>query len=110
MGHPSYYIFAVPLAMVAIGIVCAQLQGRAVAVAAAALLVGLSQAKPLPGSPLQGHEDFRSIAQAAALAADKDTLFLYPWKPNRFLYRVYLDRYLQSDSGPRLVPVSQAAE
>lgn len=110
MGHPRYYIFAVPLAMVAIGIVCAQLQGRAVAVAAAALLVGLSQAKPLPGSPLQGHEDFRSIAQAAALAADKDTLFLYPWKPNRFLYRVYLDRYLQSDSGPRLVPVSQAAE
>lgn len=110
MGHPRYYIFAVPLAMVAIGIVCAQLQGRAVVVAAAALMVGLSQAKQLPGNPLQGYEDFRAIAQAGAQAADKDTLFLYPWKPNLFLYRVYLDRYLQGDSLQRLVPVSQASE
>jgi uncharacterized membrane protein len=110
MGHPRYYIFAVPVAMVAVAMVCAQLRGRWVVLAAVLLIGLLSRTPPLKGTVLHGEEDFHGMVRAAVQASDAQTVFLYPWAPNRYLYRLYLDRYLQTDSRPRLESISQAGE
>jgi len=110
MQHPRYYIFAVPLAVLGMAAVWAMVSPRWVSVGVGVVWLALVLAPRLPGTALQGGEDFRSAVRAAAQDADAGTLFLYPWRPNQNLYRVYLERYLGKDSRPQLVPVSGSAE
>lgn len=105
MMHPRYYIFALPFVMVAFAIVLAELR-RTWLMALAAVLLAVLAARDLRHPTLILREDFRQMAQTAVQDAGPDTLFLYPWAPNRNTYRVYLERFLGQDIRPRLVAIS----
>jgi uncharacterized membrane protein len=105
MGHVRFYIFAMPLLAVAGAIMLAQLQ-RHWATTAAAVLI-LATAWPTTYSKeLAVLEDFRAMTEAGIRGADEQTLFLYPWGPNRDHYRIYLERMLKQDVRARMVGVS----
>ena len=109
MAHPRYYIFALPFVVVMMGMVFAELRQRWLMLGAALLLVALA----VPGIlsvPSQNHEDFRAMTLYGVQVSDKDTLFLYPWLPNRDVYRVYLERFLGQDSRSRMVGISTSQD
>lgn len=110
MYHPRYYIFAVPLMVVVVALVLAELRGRWQAVAAM-VLAGSALLSVPPGRPLGGgYEQFREMTAFGVRGASDDTLFLYPFVANRNYYRLYLDRFLGTDSRPRMVGVNYAED
>lgn len=108
MAHPRYYVFAVPLFAVMAAVLLAQLP-RAGAVVAAVVIT--TTAVPATYSKqLQNLEDFRAMTQTALQGSDQDTLFLFPWAPNRDMYRIYLDKLSGQDNRSRMVGVSHSHE
>lgn len=106
MAHPRYFLFCVPLVAVVLGMVLAELRGRWLVTGGVLMVVLLSKAPPLPGTSLTAREEFREMTQFAVEGVERDSLFVYPWLPNRDLYRVYLDRLLGEDSRARMVATS----
>ena len=105
MSHPRFFIFILPFVAVMLGLVFAELRQRwLIAVAALALVVLAAPSTHLTGASVS--EDFRGMSLAGVRGSDKDTVFLYPWVPNRNLYRVYLERFLGEDPRSRMVGVS----
>lgn len=105
MSHPRFFIFILPIVAVMIGLVFAELRQRWLITVAALALVALAA----PSTRLSGasvSEDFRGMSLAGVRGSDKDTVFLYPWVPNRNVYRVYLERFLGEDPRSRLVGIS----
>lgn len=109
MAHPRYYIFAVPLFAVLAGVLLAQVHRTGWAVVTA-ILITIVAIPATHSKQLQNLEDFRSIAHAALKDSDQDTLFLFPWTPNRDLYRVYLDKLSGQDNRSRMVGISHSSE
>lgn len=105
MAHPRFYIFALPFVVVMMGLVFAELRQRWLMLGAALLLVTLT-VPAIRSAPSANNEDFRAMTSYGVRVSDKDTLFLYPWEPNRNVYRVYLDRFLDQDSRSRMVGIS----
>ncbi len=105
MAHPRFYIFVLPFVVVMMGMVFAELRQRWLMLGVALLLV-VSTVPGILSAPSQNKEDFREMTLYGVRASDRDTLFLYPWEPNRNVYRVYLDRFLEQDSRSRMVGIS----
>ena len=107
MAHPRYYIFVVPLAAVAMAVVLAELRGTALKAAAAVAIVAL--AVPWLQKPSwMEQEDYRAMARYAAQDVTAETPFIFPWAPNRDMYRFYLDKMLGRDTRAVLVATSGA--
>lgn len=109
MGNPRYYIFILPFVAVMMGMVFAEIRQRWLMASAALMVVALA-APAVRAIPSMLHEEFRDMTLYGVKASDGDTLFLYPWVPNRNTYRVYLERYLGVDARPRMVGVSGPQE
>ncbi len=109
MAHPRYYIFVLPFVAVMMGLVFAEIRQRWLMVGAALILVALA-APAIRAIPSMPYEDFRAMTLYAVNASDSDTLFLYPWVPNRNTYRVSLERYLGVDARSRMVGISTPQE
>jgi hypothetical protein len=109
MGSARYYIFAMPLMAIAFGVVLGALRDRWAQLAVVVLVVGLA-AKDVRHSPMEPREDFREMTFAGIQGLDSGSLILYPWAPNRDLYRIYLERYLHGDPRPIMVGISSEAE
>jgi len=105
MGHVRFYIFVVPLFSIAAAILLTQLRRRWAMVGAAVLIAAFAW-PTMYSKELVVLEDFRSMTRAAVAGADDQTLFLYPWVPNRDHYRIYLERHLGRDARHRMVGVS----
>jgi hypothetical protein len=109
MLNPRYYIFMIPFGAIAFAMLLAELRDRRPKILMAIAMVAL--AIPwLRTTPWMPSEDFRSMTRFAVQGADKDTLFVFPWAPNRDMYRVYLDRMLGGDSRLRMVGISTPEE
>jgi len=109
MGHPRHFIFVVPLVAVMMGLVFAQIRHGWSAFAVAAILIASSG----PSARLTNAsvpEDFRGMTLSGAQGTDKDTLFVYPWVPNRDLYRLYLEHVLGEDMRSRMIGISSAQD
>ncbi len=106
MSHPRYYIFVLPVVMVMLAMVLARLRARWLVVGLALLLVGLAVPPRGPAKGLLAFDDFRAMARTAVAGADADTLFVFPWAPNRNMYRLYLERFLGGDPRTRMVATS----
>jgi hypothetical protein len=105
MDHPRFYIFAVPFFAVMVGLLLAQInRGHWVAISALILALVALPAKHRDGP--QTVEDFRGMTKAALQDAGQDTVFLFPWAPNRDLYRIYLDHISGQDNRDRMVGIS----
>lgn len=109
MAHPRYYIFMAPLLAVAYGLVFAEIRHRWLLVLAALLVAGLA-ARDLRRLPLNTYEEFRQMTRAAVEDMTDETIVLYPWKPNRDLYRIYLERFTGRDMRARMVAISDPQE
>lgn len=109
MAHPRYYIFIVPFLAVAFGIVFAELRHRWLA-AFAAFVVVWAVARDLRHPKLTTYDEFRQMTLQAVDGSTKDTLFLFPWEPNRDLYRIYLERYLDEDMRNRMIGISSPGD
>lgn len=105
MAHPRYYIFILPFVAVMMGLILAELRQHWLIMGSALVLVALT-APSLRPDPLIENEDFRAMTLYGVHASDGDTIFLYPWLPNRNMYRVYLERFLGKDPLSRMVGVS----
>lgn len=105
MGHQRYYIFVLPFVAVMLGLVFAELSQRWLMLVTALLVMALA-VPSIRSAPSLNNEDFRAMTLYGVRASDGDTLFLYPWVPNRNVYRVYLERFLGSDPRSRMVGVS----
>lgn len=105
MAHPRFYIFVLPFVVVMMAMVFAELRQRWLMLGVALLLVA-STVPAIRSVPSQNKEDFRAMTLYGVRVSDKDTLFLYPWEPNRNVYRVYLERFLGQDARARMVGVS----
>lgn len=105
MGHPRYYIFIIPFVSILMALLLSEFRERWQAAVALVLTVVLAG----PTSDLvgrQGSDDFRSMSWAASRGSTDNTLFLYPWQPNRNYYRLYLQRFLGHDPLANMVAVS----
>lgn len=113
MAHVRFYIFVAPLLAVAGAMLLAELR-RPWAIALTVLLIA---ATAIPGKPskqlaarddlrLRTSEDFRSMSEFALRGFDDETVFLFPWRPNRDHYRIYLEKELGQDIRARMVGVS----
>ncbi len=112
MEHPRYFVFIVPFVLVLMGLILAKLRHKVLAVGALLTVMVLAQ----PNATLiarEGNDDFRSMGWAASRGSNDKTYFLYPWEPNRNLYRLYLQRFLGYDPLTDMISVSskeQAAQ
>ena len=109
MSHPRYFIFIVPFAAVCMGMLLAVLQNNAVILLVALSFVALGE----PTRQLletRSNDDFRSMANAASVGVDANTVFLFGWKPNRMFYRAALDAALKEDPEVRMLGLSDKAE
>jgi hypothetical protein len=105
MAHPRYYLFIVPAFTVAMGMVFAKVKNKYATVCAVAAVSVLSM--PTMRSPaLYSYEEFKAMTEMAVVGTDKDTVFLYPWAPNRDLYRVYLESLRGIDSRANMIGIS----
>lgn len=109
MGHPRFYIFAIPWVAVASGMVFAQVQSRWGMALLLAVILTLSWPLLRDGRRAP-KDDFRAIAHEAARLAQPDTVFLFPTAPNRYMYRIYLERTLKRDPRAHMVAVSSAED
>lgn len=109
MAHPRYYIFAGPLLALWMAMVLAQIKQPKRQALALALVVALAAPK-LWELRTNKNEDFRSMTHQAIAGAPGDTPFLYPWRPNQHLYRVYLEWMLEQDPRSRMHGLSTPAE
>lgn len=109
MDNPRYYLFIVPAAMIAFSLVLAKLE-RGWQIAAAVGIVVALAAPNLRGSKLEFHEAFREMTEFAVEGTDETVVFLFPWAPNRDMYRYYLDRLRGQDSRARMLSVSSEDE
>lgn len=108
MAHARFYIFAVPVFAAACGLLLSQLRHRFSAAAAAALVA----ASAWPGSypaEFDSNQDYRGATQAALRGFGEGDKILYPWQPNRDLYRVYAESLLGGDVRARMVGVGPAS-
>lgn len=109
MANPRYYLFVVPLAMIAFSLVLVKLAPGWQSVAA--VLVIVASAFPGTRNPaLDFHEAFREMSEFAVENTDEDVVFLFPWAPNRDMYRYYLDRLRGQDSRAIMLAVSSEEE
>ncbi|XVJ71334.1 MAG: hypothetical protein HEQ39_18340 [Rhizobacter sp.] len=109
MAHPRFYIFAVPLFLVMLGLLLGQIQRTRWAVLAA--LIALSVTLPTKHrNELQSFEDFRGMTKAALQGSGQDSVFLFPWPANRDMYRLYLDQLSGQDNRGRMVGVAETRD
>ena len=107
MANPRYYIFVLPFVAVFMATVFAQLQGRWLIAGAAVTLAALTLPSIQPG-PAPINDDFRGMTLSAVRGSDDATLFLFPWGPNKNMYRIYLERFLGiADARSRMIGISQ---
>jgi hypothetical protein len=109
MAHPRFFIFVLPFVAVMMGLVFAELHHRWLIVGTALMLMAMSW----PSARLtltSNTDDFRTMTLAGVRGSDKDTLFLYQWVPNRDMYRVYLERFLEQDPRSRMIGISTVQE
>jgi hypothetical protein len=109
MAHPRYYLFIVPAFAVTMGMLFSRLQNKFV-VACAVIAVAAQSVPAMQNTSLSSYEEFRGMTEAAVTGTDKDTIFLYPWTPNRDMYRIYLDRMRGMDSRANMIGVSSLGE
>lgn len=109
MAHPRYYIFACPLLALWMAMVLAHLKQWSVQVIVVALIASLAAPK-LWELRTSKNEDFRSMTRQAIAGAPENTPFLYPWRPNLHMYRVYLEWMLGQDPRPRMNGLSTPDE
>jgi hypothetical protein len=109
MANPRYYLFIVPAFAVAMGMLFAGLSNK-LAVACAVISVAFLSAPAMRSPFLYPYEEFRGMTEAAVSGTNKDTVFLYPWAPNRDMYRFYLDRMRGGDSRASMIGISLAGE
>jgi len=109
MEHPRFYIFVLPLAAVTMAMVLAQVRSVAASTVLVATVLGLMWA-PLKEARHAPNDDFRAMSQAAVSGSDKSTRFLFPWEPNRYMYRIYLERLLGYDPRPQMVGLSSLSQ
>ncbi len=105
MEHPRYYVFIIPFVALMMGLVLAELRHKGLAAGALLLLL----ASAAPNATLmarEGNDNFRSMGWAASNGSNQKTHFLFPWKPNRNLYRLYLQRFLGYDPLANMISVS----
>lgn len=109
MGHPRHFIFVLPFVAVMMGLVFAELRQRWLVAGVALLLVALA-GPSMRLTRASVPEDFRGMTLSGVRGSDKNTLFLYPWLPNRDIYRIYLERFLGEDSRLRMIGISSAKD
>lgn len=107
MAHPRFFVFILPFVAVMMGLVFAEVRKSWMVAGVAVLLVLLAKPSTRLADSIN-NEDWRGMTLSSVRSSDKDTLFLYPWIPNRNLYRVYLERYLGGDLRPRMVGISSS--
>jgi uncharacterized membrane protein len=105
MTHARFYIFVFPIFAVACGVLLATLRQRW-AMAAAGAFVAACAWPTFYSDRLGTFEDFRSASHVALRDFKQDSKFLYPWQPNRDLYRIYLEPWFNEDIRPRMVGVA----
>lgn len=108
MTHVRFYIFVVPFFAVACGVLLATLRQRWAMAAAGAFVVACAWPK-FHSNQLGTFEDYRSAAHVALRDFKQDSKFLYPWQPNRDLYRIYLEPWFTEDIRPRMIGVAPAS-
>jgi hypothetical protein len=107
MADPRYYLFIVPAALVAFSLVLVQLEQRWQVVSAAIVIVIVALALPEMRSPaFNFHEAYREMTEFAVADTDEDVVYLFPWAPNRDVYRYYLDRLRGEDSRSHMVAIN----
>ncbi len=107
MAHARFYIFAVPAFAVACGLLLSPLRHPTWVAAAAAL----AAASAWPGAhraAFDSSQDYRGAAEVALRGFGEGGKILYPWQPNRDLYRVYAEPRLGGDARARMVGVGPA--
>lgn len=109
MLHARFYIFIVPIFMVTAAVLLAEVRILWLSPLLAILIVVTALPVKRPIEMGQG-EDFRSMTRAAVEGSDNETLFLFPWRPNRNTYRIYLEQFLGVDSRSRMVAVSSTED
>jgi hypothetical protein len=95
MAHVRFYIFIAPLLAVAGAMLLAQLR-RPWAIALSVLLIAATAIPTRPSKQLAARddlqlrtsEDFRSMSEFALRGLDDQTVFLFPWRPNRDHYSI----------------------
>lgn len=109
MAHPRYYIFVVPLVAIGLGRVFSEVRSRWLS---AMLVCGVFfVAWPtLMGIDDMPKADFRSMSKDAVKHFDANTRFLFPWEPNRPMYRIYLEGLLGQDPTPLMVGISEESQ
>ena len=108
MTHARFYIFAVPLFALACGVLLDRLRHRW-AIAAAGAFVAACAWPAFYSDRLGTYEDYRNAAYVALRDFKADSKFLYPWQPNRDLYRIYLEPWFKEDIRPRMIGVAPAS-
>jgi len=107
MAHPRFFVFILPFVVVMMGVVFAEVRTSWVVVGVAAMAVVLAKPSVRMADSIN-NEDWRAMTLSSVRGSTKETFFLYPWIPNRNLYRVYLERYLGEDIRARMVGISSA--
>jgi hypothetical protein len=110
MEHPRYYLFALPLVHLALGLGLAALPMRFVL-----KLIPLGIFVAASGSEVRAYyaernEGYREVTHWLREHVAPDAQVVYTWGPNLAMYRFYLERYFDADADARALPISSAAE
>ena len=109
MAHPRYFTFIIPFIAVMMGLVLAQLRNIVAIVLVASSFIALAKTSTYLEFK-SSHSDFRSMSIAATRDTDVNTIFVFPWKPNRVLYRISLEGVLHRDPEEQMIGLSTSDE
>ena len=109
MSHPRYYIFGLPLVLMALSLVLAGIQKRIwqVPAALALLLASVPSHEYYRKHPI---EDFRGITRIALERVKEDSAILYPWEPNLRMYRIYMELMAGPGITSRMIGISEPGQ
>jgi hypothetical protein len=110
MEHPRYYLFALPLVHLALGLGFVALPMRFVL-----KLIPLGIFLAASGSEVRAYyaernEGYREITRWLREQVEADAQVVYTWGPNLAMYRFYLERYFDDDADTRALAISSAGE
>lgn len=109
MLHPRFYVFAIPF----VAVMMALILTRVTLPWATATLIVTVTALAWPALREARHApkaDFRAMSETATRGFDGNTRFLFPTPPNRYMYRIYLERLLGIDPRPQMISLSSVAD
>ncbi len=109
MLHPRFFVFAIPFVAMMMALVLARVTPRW-GNAALAIVVTAMAWPVLRDGRHAPKADFRAMSAMATRRFDANTRFLFPTPPNRYMYRIYLERLLGTDPRPQMISLSSVAD